>query len=135
MLLLHSRLASEVREGEQWVSGSRLVRTLTLVQWSQMGSFLQRYFWALSHTTASSRPGGSDRQVLEERRCLISHAHKEDSLSFPPPLPSHLPFYLLGLIITRSVMLLSAPSRSSYSRLLHRHGERKSHGRGAARSG
>src|SRR5271156_3164028 len=70
------------------MSGSRLARTLTLVQWSQMGSLLQRYFWAPSHTIASSRPGGSDRQVLEERGCLFSHAHKEDSLSPLPPSSS-----------------------------------------------
>jgi hypothetical protein len=52
------------------VSGSRLARTLTLIQWSQMGSL--HAILGTSRTTASPRPGGSDRQVLEERASLFS---------------------------------------------------------------
>ena len=44
------------------VSSSRPVRPLTLIQWPQMGSL-----------TASSPPGGPDRQVFEERASFLSH--------------------------------------------------------------
>jgi hypothetical protein len=81
------------------VSGSRLARTLALVRWSQMG-FLLRAIFGPVRTTASSRPRGPDRQVLEERASLFSHAHKDNSLSFTS--------YPLGLITTRFVPLLCA---------------------------
>src|SRR5271156_2547853 len=46
-------------------------------------------------------------RYFEERGNIFSHAHKDDSLSSPLPT-------LLGLVITRSVPLLSAPSSSSH---------------------
>jgi hypothetical protein len=67
-----------------------------------------------SRTTASSRLGGSDRQVLEERASLFSYALKDDSLFSTPFLlllllllyyyyyHHHHP---LGWITTRSVPL------------------------------
>jgi hypothetical protein len=74
---------------ERRVSGSRLERAhLRLIVPNKPPSSF--YFWAPSRTITSSRPGGSDRQVLEERRSLFSHTHKEDSLSPPPPPP---PFF------------------------------------------
>jgi hypothetical protein len=57
-------------------------------------------FLGHSRTTASSRPREPDRQVLEERASLFSHAHKDNGPSFSS--------YPLGLIATRSVPFLCA---------------------------
>ena len=60
-----------------------------------------RYFWPLPAQTASSRSGGSDRQVLDKLASLFSHAHQDYSL-FPP-------FYPLGLITPRVLSHSFAP--------------------------
>lgn len=70
-------------QGERWVSASRLARTLTLVRWPQMGA-LPHVILGPSCTTASSRPGSSDRRVLEERGNTFSHAHKVETTARLP---------------------------------------------------
>jgi hypothetical protein len=87
-------------------------------------------FSAFSCATASSRPGGSDRPILEVRETSFSMLTTSRQHSvFPPPLSP------LGLIATHPPLFLSSLSRSSHGRLLHLHGEAENHGRGAACSG
>jgi hypothetical protein len=83
-----------VSERERRVSAERLASRVSRARSSSFDGpkwapFLT-LFWASSCTTASSRPGRSDRRIPEERGSTFSHAHKMTTARLfrllPPPL-------------------------------------------------
>jgi hypothetical protein len=115
--LLYSHLAWRVRQSERLASCAHAHPHSMALN----GLPSSTIFGPLSHNrfvSSGIRQTGTSSPMLIRTTAYL-----------PPPSSSSSssPSYLLGLMLSRSVSLLCASSRSSHGRLLRHHGEKKSH--------